>query len=65
MLGETVMTLDPGDKDMTVNTGHTHLIESIKQLKEQHPDKVRIVLEYRDGSVMARVPFEWVKIAAG
>lgn len=64
MIGETMMIHNPGDSYMAIDAGDSALIESITELKEKHPDKVRIAQKYRDGSIRAFVPLEWVKIIA-
>lgn len=63
MIGETMMIHNPGDSYMAIDAGDSALIESILKLKEQYPEKVRIAHRYRDGSVKACVPVEWVKIS--
>ena len=64
MIGETMMIHNPGDSYIAIDAGDPAMIESIMQLKEQYPDKVRIAQKYSDGSIRACVPFEWVKISA-
>lgn len=45
-----------------VNAGERWSIDMVKRLTEKQPDKVNIVKENEDGTLIAHVPFEWMMV---
>lgn len=48
----------------TVYTGEVRFINALKKLKEEYPDEVNITAVNDDGSMLARVPFDWMRFVA-
>ena len=48
--------------DFTVTAAERWSIAMIKRLKAKYPDQVEICCENQDGSVVAHIPFEWMRI---
>lgn len=40
----------------------TALCNSMKRMKEKHPDKVTEFIQNKDGSICCHVPIEWVSV---
>lgn len=59
---ETVYEHVAGDKTFTVTAAERWSINMIKKLKERHPDEVEITHVNSDGSFVAHVPYEWMRI---
>ena len=59
---ETVYEHVAGDKTFTVTAAERWSINMIHRLASQHPDEVEIVHENSDGSLVAHVPHEWMRI---
>ena len=38
-------------------------VNKVKQLKKKHPDKVKIVAENEDGSIVAKMPIKALKLS--
>lgn len=52
-----------GDKEATVTFCSPRYVSKIKKLAEERPDECKIVVENKDGSIVAHVPVKWVKIS--
>lgn len=59
---ETVYEHASGNPTFTVSAVERWSISMIKRLAAEHPDDVEITYENQDGSVVAHVPFEWMRI---
>ena len=59
---ETVYEHLQGSYTFTVTSAERSVITQIYRLKEARPEEVEIVAENPDGSVMAHMPFEWMRI---
>jgi len=59
---ETVYEHVSGRKTFTVTAAERWRINMIRKLKEQHPEEVEITHENTDGSLVAHVPYEWMRI---
>lgn len=59
---ETVYEHVNGNDTFTVTGAERWSVGMIRRLKEKFPDQVKIVAENEDGSITARVPFEWMRI---
>ena len=59
---ETVYEHMAGNPTFTVSAVERWSISMIKRLAAEHPDYVEITYENQDGSVVAHVPFEWMRI---
>lgn len=44
----------------SVYTGERKFVNQLMRYKEQYPDEIKII-EYKDGYVLAHVPFDWLK----
>jgi len=51
-----------GDKTATFSTSEKKWIKLIWKLKEEHPDEVDIRYVNKDGSILVRLPADWLKI---
>lgn len=60
----TETCFDHIDEDLhfVITASENWSIKKIKQLKEKYPDDVKIVHENKDGSLVAHVPKDWIKI---
>ena len=59
---ETVYEHIDGNDTFTVTAAERWSIANIKRLAQRYPDKVCIVAENKDGSILARVPSDWMRI---
>ncbi len=59
---ETVYEHISGDETFTVTAAESWSVAMLRRLKEKYPDQVEIVYTNKDGSLMARVPFDWMRI---
>lgn len=59
---ETVYEHVSGAASFTVTAAERWSIGQISKLKERYPDEVEIVSENADGSLVARMPADWMKI---
>lgn len=51
-----------GNDYFTVTAAERWSIGMINRLKEKFPEQVQIICENDDGSILARVPKEWMRI---
>ena len=59
---ETIYEHVAGDKTFTVTAAERWSVGLIRRLKERYPDEVDITYENKDGSLLAQVPLEWMRI---
>ena len=59
---ETAYTHDADCDYFTVSACERWSITMVKRLKRERPDEVKIVKENADGTLMAHIPFEWMRI---
>lgn len=60
---ENTIEFTRDSKTATVTFSQGRYISKIKKLAERHPESCRILIENKDGSILARVPVSWVKIS--
>lgn len=56
---ETSIDRIQGETSCSVFTSELKFINQIKKWAQKHPDKVSIIAENNDGSILAHVPNEW------
>lgn len=61
-MNETVYEHLHGDDTFTVTAAERSSITMLRRLKEAHPDEVEIVAENPDGSLLAHLPYSWMRI---
>lgn len=59
---ETVYEHIRGDSTFTVTAAERWSTGMIRRLAKEHPDDVCIVHENPDGSIVAHVPLDWMRI---
>ncbi|NBH77089.1 hypothetical protein D3Z52_02590 [Clostridiaceae bacterium] len=59
---ETAWDHISGEKRATFSTSEKKWIREIQRLHEQYPDEVDIRCVNKDGSILAYVPVEWLRI---
>ena len=59
---ETVYEHLDGGETFTVTAAERSSVAMLRRLKAAHPDEVEIVAENADGSVMAHLPYTWMRI---
>lgn len=59
---ETAWDHVSGEKTATISTSEKKWIRLIESLKEKYPEQVEIRYRNPDGSILARLPAEWMKI---
>ena len=59
---ETVYEHLDGCDTFTVTAAERGSIGMIRRLKDKHPDEVEIVAENADGSILAHLPYSWMRI---
>lgn len=59
---ETVYEHISGSDTVTVTAAERWSITMIKNLKKRCPEQVEIICENADGSLLARIPFDWMRI---
>lgn len=59
---ETVYEHASGGETFTITAAERWSVAMILRLKEKYPDQVEIAYENKDGSLLARVPFDWMRI---
>ena len=59
---ETVYEHVSGNKTFTVTAAERWSKTMIKRLKERYPDEVEITAENNDGSLVAHIPTDWMRI---
>ena len=63
-MNENVIEFLRGDKTATVTfASHTRLNGRIRKLAESHPDECQIMFENSDGSILAHIPTNWIKVS--
>lgn len=61
-LNETCYEHIAGEATFTVTAAERSSIAMLRRLKEAHPDEVEIVAENPDGSLLAHLPYSWMRI---
>lgn len=61
-MNETVYEQLQGEDTFTVTAAERKSVGMLRRLKESHPDEVEIVAENEDGSILARLPYSWMRI---
>lgn len=51
-----------GGETFTVTAAEQWSIAMVRRLKEKYPDQVEIAYVNKDGSLLARMPFDWMRI---
>ena len=59
---ENTIEFTRDSKTATVTLSQGRYISKIKKLAESHPEECKILVENKDGSIVARVPVSWIKI---
>ena len=59
---ETVYEHISGTETFTVTAAERWSVSMLNRLKEKYPEQVEIVHVNHDGSLLARVPFNWMRI---
>ena len=63
-MNENVIEWLTNDSEVTVTLSQRRYITKVKKLQEKYPDEVRIVVENKDGSVVAKLPIKFIKLSA-
>jgi hypothetical protein len=63
-MNENVIEWLNNDNEVTVTLNQRRYISKVKKLQEKNPDEVRIVVENKDGSIVAKLPIKYIKISA-
>lgn len=61
-LNETSYDHIKGEKFFTMTAAETWSIAMVKRLKAKYPDSVEIRHTNPDGSMVVRMPFEWMRV---
>jgi len=61
-MSETVFEHLSGEETFTITAEEKWSINRIYRLKEKHPDDVKILFTNEDGSLLAQVPYKWIKV---
>lgn len=61
-MSETVFEHIRGNDTFTVTAAEPWSVGMIRRLQAKHPDQVKIVCTNQDGSLLAHLPFEWMRI---
>lgn len=59
---ETIYEHTTGSDTMTITAAERWSVGMVKRLKERYPEQVEICCENPDGSLLARVPADWMQI---
>lgn len=59
---ENVIEWVRDSEQATVTLSQRRTITRVKELAERRPEDVQIVVENKDGSIVAHIPTEWIKI---
>lgn len=59
---ETIYEHAAGSETFTVTAAERKSIGMLRKLAEKHPGEVEIVAENGDGSLVARLPYSWMRI---
>lgn len=60
---DNVIEFLKNDKTAVVTFSQGKYISKIKKLAKKYPDECKIVAENNDGSILAHIPVNWVKIS--
>ena len=61
-MSETVFEHIRGNDTFTVTAAEPWSVGMIRRLQAKHPDQVKIICTNQDGSLLAHLPFEWMRI---
>ena len=61
-MSETVFEHIRGNDTFTVTAAEPWSVGMIRRLQAKHPDQVEIICTNQDGSLLAHLPFEWMRI---
>lgn len=59
---ETVYEHESGKDTFTITVAERWSISMVRKLREKHPEEVQIVAENSDGTLLARMPYSWMRI---
>lgn len=59
---ETIYEHAAGSETFTVTAAERKSIGMLRKLAEKHPGEVEIVAENADGSIVAHLPYSWMRI---
>lgn len=59
---ETVYEHEHGRDTFTITAAERWSINMVRKLKEKRPDEVQIVAENPDGTLLARMPYSWMRV---
>ncbi len=59
---ETIYEHERGSETFTITAAERWSVSMVRRLKEKRPDEVEIVTENPDGSLVAKMPREWMRI---
>jgi len=59
---ETVYEHISGSDTVTITAAERWSITMIKNLKKRFPEQVEIICENADGSLLAHIPLDWMRI---
>jgi len=59
---ENVIEWVTGDNTITLTISQRKFVAKIKRLAEKHPDKVQILVENKNGSLLAKLPIGALKL---
>lgn len=60
---ENVIEWGKDQKRATVTLSQRRTVTKVKRLAEKNPDECQIVVQNKDGSIVAHIPVAWVKIS--
>ena len=61
-MSETVFEHIRGNDTFTVTAAEPWSVGMLRRLQAKHPDEVKVVCTNQDGSLLAHLPFEWMRI---
>ena len=59
---ETVYEHLEGKETFTITAAERVSVNMVRRLKATHPGEVEIVTENEDGSILARMPYSWMRV---
>lgn len=59
---ETVYEHISGGNTFTITAAERWSVTMLRRLKEKYPEQVEVLYENKDGSILAHVPFDWMRI---
>lgn len=59
---ETVYEHESGKDTFTITAAERWSVSMVRKLREKHPEEVQIVAENSDGTLLARMPYSWMRI---